>query len=56
MRDLADVEAMLGRGLIEPAELLRLGRAIEGDLFRYPAIDAATFVGTVDRFISARPS
>ena len=36
---------MLTRGLIQPDELLRLFEAIEGELFRYPALHAAAFRG-----------
>lgn len=41
-RDLADVRAMLARGLVDPAELRRLLSAIEPELVRYPAVEAAT--------------
>lgn len=38
-KDLTDVEAMLARGLVEPARALELLGDIEPLLFRYPAID-----------------
>jgi hypothetical protein len=38
-RDLADVRAMLGRGLIKRERLLELFGAIEPELIRYPAIE-----------------
>jgi len=38
-QDLSDVDAMVSRGLVEPAELLRLFEAIVDDLYRFPAID-----------------
>jgi hypothetical protein len=41
--DLADVQAMLDRALIEPNRLAELYETIEPELFRYPAIDAAAF-------------
>ena len=44
-RDRTDVREMLTRGLIQPDELLRLFEAIEGELFRYPALHAAAFRG-----------
>jgi hypothetical protein len=42
-RDLADVRAMIQRGLVTPAELRRLFAAIEPELIRYPAVDADVF-------------
>jgi hypothetical protein len=41
--DLADVRAMIERGLVEPSRLAELYDAIEPQLYRYPAIDAAAF-------------
>jgi hypothetical protein len=47
-RDLADVRAMLSRGLVTP-EALRAGFAeIEPQLYRYPAVDVASFRTTID--------
>lgn len=48
-QDLADVEAMVGRGLIEAKRALELFGEIEPLLFRYPAIDPASFRGKVER-------
>ncbi|MEO8622888.1 MAG: DUF6036 family nucleotidyltransferase [bacterium] len=42
-QDVGDVQAMLERGLIDPREALRLYDQIEPELFRFPAIDPATF-------------
>lgn len=42
-QDLTDVEAMLERGLIEGAETLATFDQIEPELFRFPAIDPASF-------------
>lgn len=42
-QDLADVDTMLRRGLIAPAGLVEYFSAIEPMLYRYPAIDAASF-------------
>lgn len=42
-QDLEDVRAMLDRGLVEPARLGELYRAIEPELYRYPAIEPAAF-------------
>ena len=42
-RDLADVAAMIERGLVEPDNALAHFDAIEPELYRFPAIDAPTF-------------
>lgn len=42
-QDLADVREMVSRGLIEPAAALALFREIEPRLYRYPAVDPASF-------------
>jgi hypothetical protein len=42
-KDQQDVAAMLSSGLVEPKRLLSLFEQIEPELYRYPAIDAATF-------------
>lgn len=42
-KDQQDVAAMLSRGLVEPKQLLSLFQQIEPELYRYPAIDPATF-------------
>jgi len=39
--DLVDVKSMLAEGLVERATLQRLFDAIVGEMFRFPAIDAA---------------
>jgi len=53
-RDLADVAAMLDRGLVDPARLRELHAAIEGELYRFPAIDAAAFREQVERALAGR--
>ena len=45
--DLADVKAMVARGLVEPAKALALFAEIEPALYRYPAIDPADFARRV---------
>jgi hypothetical protein len=45
--DLADVEAMVQRGLVEPAELPRLFAAIEDELYRFPSVDGKTLLARV---------
>lgn len=46
-RDLADVAAMLQRGLIERGALWRYFEAIEPELIRYPAIEPSVFRDSV---------
>lgn len=41
--DVADVASMMNSGLVERAKLMELFAAIEPNLYRYPAIDAADF-------------
>lgn len=50
-RDLADVRAMLDRGLVTADELRRAFSAIEPGLLRYPALDPATFAAKVTAFL-----
>ncbi len=53
--DMADVEMMLGDDLIEPVRLLALYRAIESELYRYPAIDPASFSEAVREVVERAP-
>ena len=46
--DLADVRAMVERGLVEPARGLELFSRIEPDLYRFPAIDPRSLRARVD--------
>lgn len=48
-RDLADVRAMLERGLVDPAALRAAFEEIEGELHRFPAIDPPAFRRRVER-------
>jgi len=48
-QDLEDVEAMLERGLVEPERALLLHEEIEPLLYRFPAVDAASFRRRVER-------
>ncbi len=41
--DIRDVQEMTQRGLVEPKRLLELFSSIEDQLYRYPAIDGASF-------------
>jgi hypothetical protein len=47
-RDLADVEAMLARGLISGAEVRAMYARVEPELYRFPAIDPPSFRRAVD--------
>lgn len=47
-QDVADVQAMLCGKLVEPHRLLELFARIEPELYRYPALDAATFRRAVE--------
>jgi len=49
--DRLDVHEMFKRGLIEPARLGELFGAIEGQLYRYPALNGLSFRQAVERFI-----
>jgi len=42
-QDLTDVQEFLRRGLVEPARGWQYFRAIETDLYRFPAVDPQTF-------------
>lgn len=42
-QDVVDVAEMLGRGLVDPAALLVASEAIDGELYRYPAVDPPSF-------------
>jgi len=50
-RDVADVREMAARGLIEPARLLRFFEQIAPGLYRYPAIDPASFRRAVEQTV-----
>jgi len=50
-QDLDDVRAMLERGLIERARLRALFADIERELYRFPAVDPASFRAAVHEFV-----
>jgi hypothetical protein len=54
-QDLADVDAMLARGLVTREGLLADFDAIERSLYRYPALDPATFRAAVEAVTASRP-
>lgn len=51
-QDLADVQTMITRGLVDPGRLHELFDRIEPELYRYPAIDPPAFRRKVDRALS----
>lgn len=53
-RDVADVDEMISRGLIERRLLLDYFDAIEPKIYGYPAIDAPSFRAAVEQVASAR--
>lgn len=55
-RDKTDVDAMIARGLVRPAELLGFYNAIEPELYRYPAIDPPSFRRAVEHRVLYSPA
>lgn len=51
--DLADVNEMVARGLVEPERLAELFAAIEPELFRYPAVDPAALRARVEQLLAS---
>lgn len=51
-QDLADVAAMLARGLVEPAALRASLAAIEPLLYRFPTVDVAALRAAVERALA----
>lgn len=51
-QDIIDVREMIAAGLVTPAEALIQFKAIEPELYRFPAIDPATFRKAVDELFS----
>jgi hypothetical protein len=50
-QDLQDVREMIARHLVEPPRAVEFFSAIEPHLYRYPAIDAASFRKSVEEFL-----
>lgn len=53
-QDEADVNEMIRRGLVDPGQLLKFFNLIEPRLYRYPAIDPASFRQAVERICSSK--
>lgn len=51
--DLSDVEAMFQRDLVQAVPLLKHFEAIEGQIYRYPALDAPAFRSAVENAIDS---
>lgn len=51
--DMSDVETMFQRGLVQAEPLMKYFDAIEGQIYRYPALDARAFRSAVENAISA---
>jgi len=54
-QDLADVQEMILRRLVDPSEALRFFDAIEPRLYLYPAIDPPAFRRSVERILGPVP-
>jgi hypothetical protein len=52
-RDLEDVRAMLARGLVTADGLREAFESAEADLYRYPAVDPATYRRALNQLLSA---
>jgi hypothetical protein len=52
-RDIRDIKEMITAGLVNPAEALVQFDAIEPELYRFPAIDPASFRRAVEELFSA---
>ena len=53
-QDLEDVRALVEKGLVDPARALAYLDDIEDDLYRYPALDPASFRRRVEAALLAR--
>jgi hypothetical protein len=54
VQDLEDVHALVERGLVEPSRALTYLGEVEEGLYRYPAVDAASFRRRVEEAFLAR--
>ncbi len=50
--DLRDVQQMINSELVDPGRLLEMFSRIEGDIGKYPALDAPSFRRAVELFVS----
>jgi hypothetical protein len=49
--DLADVGSMVESGQVEPTKLLELFQAVEGELYRFPAVDPTALRSAVESLV-----
>jgi hypothetical protein len=52
-KDVTDVESMVAAGLVDPERLGSLFESIEPELYRFPAIDPASFRRAVEELVAA---
>ena len=50
--DVLDVQKMIEHGLVEPSRLLDLFSRIEGQLYKYPAVDGKSFRSEVEHVVN----
>ena len=50
--DVLDVQKMIEQGLVEPSRLLNLFSRIEGQLYKYPAVDEKSFRSEVEHVVN----
>src|SRR5262249_16940938 len=55
VKDAADVQEMIARGLVEPARIWRYFRQIEPSLYRYPDLDGDEFTSSVSAAVGPEP-
>ena len=53
--DRRDVQEMIARGLVDPAEAITQFKSIEPELYRFPAIDPPTFRSSVLEIFGSEP-
>jgi hypothetical protein len=56
VKDIHDVEAMIATGLVDPSEAIAQFEAIEPELYRFPAIDPASFRKAIEDQFAERSS
>lgn len=54
-QDMADVQEMVRRGLVEPARAWQYFQAIEPGLYRFPAVDERSFRGAAEEVFGQPP-
>ena len=51
VRDMQDIQALVGEGIVDPVRLRALFAEVQSELFRYPAIDPKSLSTAVDRLV-----